>query len=368
MPKYRYILADLLTNEIINELPFYSVTWDRLLSAAGNFQGFLQMPMNGIRSKDVIQCTVPGHTALYIERDAQLVWGGILWARTWQESSKSIQLNGQTFESYAGAVDVRTTLSYFDTDQRNILIDLWLQLQTDQPFRNIGVTIPSNFSVPNFRRTIFFNDYQTMKFAEAIDNLLQYENAPDYYIDVAYDSSGTPTKTLRVDDVLGQSLANTGLGFDFPGGIKDFWIPESASNGLTTAIGLGAGSGVAQLKTVDINQALLDEGYPDIVQVYTNTDTQIDTDLSSQLRNFRDKNAVPLSVPTFDTNPDQEPKFGSYALGDEGNFTMVSERWAEYPNNTRTMSTRVVGWNVTPPNGSSTELVKIVIDGESLDG
>lgn len=358
---YRYIFADLLTNSVLMELPLQGVTFGRILNKPGSFQGFFHLNAGSFNNKDILDGTIPGRTAYYIERDGGLVAGGIIWSRTWQEQSWSLQYTGQSFESFAYQEDIRNTLIYTNTDQRNILRDLFTKMQA-YAYRNIGIIVPSAFT-NNILRTVTFNNFEVWDFGKAIDYMIGYANGFDYTIDVAYDTNGNPAKYLNTNDVLGTPVSTTQLAFDYPGNIKNFWIPENAAKGATTVSGVGAGEGSAMLRTVSTEQSLLDAGYPELVQFYTNKDVASSGTLSSQVVATLKQLKVPISVPTFELNPTISPFLGEYQLGDYAKFHLESPR---FPNGYDTTA-RIIGWDVTPPSSGGTEQVKLIIANADVD-
>lgn len=356
---YRYIFADLLTNTVLMELPLQGVTFGRILNGPGDFQGTFHLNSGTYSNQDILDATAPGRTAYYIERNGGLICGGVIWSRTYQEQSWSLQMTGQTFESFLYREDIRHSLIYFNTDQRNILIDLINKMQL-YPYRNIGIITPSNFSPNHVVRTVTFNDYEVWDFGKAVEYMVQFDQGFDYTIDVAYDTNGNPSKILNTNDVLGTPAATTQLAFDFPGNIKNFWVPENGAKGVTTISGVGAGEGSAMIRDVQTYQQLLDAGYPELVGIYTNKDVSILNTLANQIKATLNQLRVPVSVNTYELNPTIPPFLGDYQLGDYARFHLESPR---YPAGAD-FSARVIGWTVTPPSSETTEQVKLIIANE----
>ncbi len=98
-PEYRYFMTDLLTNEIIAEVPFRGVTWERAVKGAGTFSGRIPV-IAATKSLDLYNTTMPGQTGLYVVRNGKCVWGGIIWARQYQFGSKDLSISASEFESY----------------------------------------------------------------------------------------------------------------------------------------------------------------------------------------------------------------------------------------------------------------------------
>lgn len=98
-PEYRYYVADLLTNEILTEIPFTGVSYERALSKAGSFSGTIPL-IEATAHLDLYENTMPGKTALYVLRDGVCVWGGIIWGRQYSPSNKTLTVDGSEFVSY----------------------------------------------------------------------------------------------------------------------------------------------------------------------------------------------------------------------------------------------------------------------------
>ena len=109
--EYRYYTADLLTNNVIAEIPFTGVSYERALSRAGSFSGEIPM-IEATAPLNLYESTMPGKTALYVLRNGVCVWGGIIWSRSYNPSNKTLQIDGQEFISYLYHRAVWQTLYY----------------------------------------------------------------------------------------------------------------------------------------------------------------------------------------------------------------------------------------------------------------
>jgi hypothetical protein len=109
--EYRYYTVDLLTNNVIAEIPFTGVSYSRALSKAGSFSGDIPM-IDATSSFNLYETTMPGKTALYVLRNGVCVWGGIIWSRSYSPASKTLTIDGQEFISYLYHRAVWQTLYY----------------------------------------------------------------------------------------------------------------------------------------------------------------------------------------------------------------------------------------------------------------
>jgi hypothetical protein len=98
-PTYMYYVADLLSNQILAEIPFGGVSYERALKGAGSFSG--NIPINDQTNHiGVYENTMPGKTALYVVRDGVCVWGGIIWARSYSVVNRVLDISASEFTSY----------------------------------------------------------------------------------------------------------------------------------------------------------------------------------------------------------------------------------------------------------------------------
>lgn len=97
--EYRYFTTDLLTNEILAEIPFKSVSYERAIKSAGAFEGTINV-LPATAHLDLYTSTLPGKCGLYVVRDGVCVWGGIIWSRKYDVLSKSLSISGAEFTSY----------------------------------------------------------------------------------------------------------------------------------------------------------------------------------------------------------------------------------------------------------------------------
>ena len=97
--QYRYFVTNLVTNELIAEIPFKGVSYERVLTGAGTFSGnIVSSPETA--SLSLYESTMPGRTGLYIVRDDVCVWGGIIWSRSYNVIDRVLSVSASEFTSY----------------------------------------------------------------------------------------------------------------------------------------------------------------------------------------------------------------------------------------------------------------------------
>lgn len=109
--EYRYFLTDLLSNTLISEIPFKSVSYERVNRRAGSFSGSIPF-IETTKGLDLYESTMPGRTGIYIMRNGVCVWGGIIWSRSYDVASQTLQVDGAEFTSYFYHRQIWQTLQY----------------------------------------------------------------------------------------------------------------------------------------------------------------------------------------------------------------------------------------------------------------
>jgi hypothetical protein len=109
--EYRYFLTDLLTNQVISEVPFKGVSYERANRRAGAFSGSIPF-LEATKGLDLYEATMPGRTGLYVMRNGVCVWGGIIWTRSYDVASRSLEVNGSEFMSYFYRRQIWQTIQY----------------------------------------------------------------------------------------------------------------------------------------------------------------------------------------------------------------------------------------------------------------
>lgn len=363
--QYTYLAADLITNSIIGEVPLHGVTFDRQLSKVGNWQGSTNLDNDLMDNDTLLAATEPGRTAMYVYRGDQIVWGGIIWSRTYQSQAKSLQMTAQTFESYAYKRIYRPSSPFlYFQEQCGIIKHLWNVLQTAEDSCHIGVQLPDDAHLPSpdIVRKLTVNPWDFKSFGEIIDDpLMNFDDSADYTIE-CYEDYGEPLKLLSLGyPRLGAYIDYTGLVLDYPGNILNYYWSESASDSGNRAWATGDGDEGAVKVGVATNQASMDSGNPlmEIHEQHAGVTVQatIDKHAVSDLA----ASPLPKIGKTLQIKADEQPEFGTYNIGDDAKLMIMDTR---FPDPGIETTVRVIGWSVVPSSSENTEEVTLILAGE----
>jgi len=366
MRDYTYLFVDILSNRVINELPCYGTWFSRELSGVGNMTATVPMNTAQYKNSDIRSATEPGKTALYALCDDAVIWGGPIWTRTYNSQGSSLQLTGQTWESWPNKFYPSGSLRYTGVEQRNIVISLLTAMQS-VALQSAQFTIPSNFPDQQTRTENFpFEDLKS--YGELIEYLSEYDTGFDYEILPYMDTNGVLQRYVNLGNPkLGRTQDLSNLVFDYPTSITDYYYSESASQGAAKVYGVGGapGENAAAIRSTVIQADMVAAGYPLLTEVYTNGDVTFQPTLDAQTKLFATSKRSPVVGWTINVDPTLDPVIGTWQLGDFAHITIEdSGFFDEAP---FSGYVRVVGWELNPPSGDSMEALKLVLEGGDSD-
>jgi hypothetical protein len=331
MPLYRYLCCDLMSDTVLAELPLTQVRFDTKLNGSGSFSGVLALGDARVTALDPLDATIPARTALYVDRDGVLVWGGIVWTRRYSSDRATLELQAADFFSYLAhriiwprASEESTTGQvgpYLGTDPLAIVADLLTRAQ-ELTGGNLGLTLVGTLSSSVTVDAGPFRDIDQKPYDQAITEISQAQQGFDFVTEVAYGSSGNRLRRIRLGwPRLGVSQATTGLVFEMPGNVISYVWPEDGTGLIDRLWMLGTGYGQGQLisqQPADFTTAPLilggdpllegHQSYKDVVDQAT-----LDARASAYLAAY---NQGPLTLPELTVATDLDPVLGGYSVGD----------------------------------------------------
>ena len=348
-PDYRYLLIDLVSPyPVIGELQFSGVSWSRTLNAAGSFSGSINIndpralqnvgTVSGGYLSSLEYITQPGRVGLYVERDGILVWGGIVWTRTWDSGSQLLTIQAQTFDSYFArrvVSDVKTETGVLvfedDVDQFQVMVGpngvLDNMDSATQTLDNgtiisgdIGIDYDTTATcgVPLAGAYVVY-DYEHKKVSDVLNDIFTQSDAINYTteepyklgfdwdIDVYYDATGALRRTfVQYYPSKGNSdTASASLPvLEFPGSVLHYAWPEDGTSMCTYVHGIGPGTGEGNYTTYKSpHLGFVQTGYPMLEDVESFTQIPAPNAVDSLTQAKADARSAPVITPSFTWSP-----------------------------------------------------------------
>ena len=344
MAQYRYLLADLLTNSVIAELPLTGVNFTQQLNSIGTFTGHLLLSGVNSTTMNVINSTIPSRTAIYVDRDGALIWGGIIWQRTYSSQEQKLSITAREFESYFEKRVITTTQAFTNIDQLTIARTLINNAQAVAS-GNIGVTVGTETSGVLISKTYY--SYELKNVFSAVQDLSKSNTGFDFNIYVYYDSNNNPAKLLRLGyPRYGKTYSATSVSqpvVELPGNMVEYEYPEDGTSTANYVYAVGAGSNEGKLIATAIDGTKIAAGYP-VLEVAANYSDQTDATLLGNLASGQvaaissPPVTIRVVIPTY-----VDPIFGTYEIGDDIRVRITDDR---FPAGLDTYY-RLVAYNVT---------------------
>jgi hypothetical protein len=316
---YRYLLADLRTNAILAELPFTGVQFSQSLNAIGTMSASLEITDTSEVAMNIMPATIPGRCAIYVDRNGELIWGGVIWSRSYNSNSQRIQINAREFLSYFERRRIVSDLGYTTVDQLTIAQQLILNAQ-GAGAGNIGVAVGTETSGVTISKNYYAYELKTVY--SALSDLSRSSTGFDYRIDVAYDGSNNPTKTLKLGyPRLGTVYSSANVSapvFEFPAGnVIEYEWPEDGSLAANILYTSGAGSNEGKLISTQTNTTYQNAGWPILEDSANYSDVTDQTLLTNLAAGQLAAVVYPPTTLKIVAPANQEPQVGSFNIGDD---------------------------------------------------
>lgn len=363
MAEVRFVFGELRTGRVLEEIDLQGTSAiTTKLNDWGSLKGTFTLDQSGKSNSDLVGAVVPGKNFVAVERNGEVIWGGIVWGYTYQSQSKTVQLSARTLEAYFERVRIRVDWLWTDIERRNIFIDLVNYMQLE-PEYDLGLVVPSDFPDASLA-TVDIKAIDRQKMFNVISSIADGVEGFDWRIAWTKSETGYYLKTLLIGD---PDLGNgdpTRLNFDYPGSIVNYYETTSMSEAGTHVSMVGAGFGDTLLTSEVIHQDMIDSGswlaYDLDVSAKTVTD-QIRLDTLAQKEAARRR--PPMVVTKVFLKADADPDYASYALGDACYVNLLD---AKHPNGVTSLA-RIVATSYTPPTDDSTEEVELIFEGDNLN-
>lgn len=339
------------------DLPLNQVSFSTVLQQVGQFSGTVQLADPSVQAALLGQ--PPLHllcdrTAIYVELNGELVWGGLLQQVSYDSLAQTCQLQGMDWWGYfSKARLISWNASYVTADQLYIAADL-VNCAQGAPYSSSasgGYEVPGY--TPSFTGVVggdvgvqlgalalaalggtYSSDIAlTQSWAQgafknlgqAISDIGTGADGFDWTIDVAY-VDGAPTKTFNVWYPRAgrswqiQSASGAAVVFNLSGqaGQKYVWAAGQTQT-ANTAYGSGSGSANSALVAEAQNPALLQEGWPLLENSISYTDVGSQSLLDDVTLAYLNQVMYPISQPQiiYNAGSDSDQPLGAYALGDD---------------------------------------------------
>jgi hypothetical protein len=340
-----YLLYDLMTGNLLAEMPFTSVTLSQRLNVPGQFQGSLNFLDTRIRNLMPGQVILPGRTALFVDYLGSLIWGGIIWTKNFARSTAGgVPIAGKEFWSYF--VNRVQAADYTNPTWTNFAgyadpMVIAAQVISDAvastgsalgPTTGFPLTINQNNGIgtPGEYWIVQSYPYTQLQTVDTIIGDLAsmgYNVGFDYGIDVAYNSLGVPTLALNMSYPRRGRIASVSSVTVVTESSSDYTYPEDATQMATSIYATGAASGQNAIVS---NPGPITAGWPLLELVNSYTNISVLTTLTEVAQGDLNTQSWPITTPQVTIPMFGDPAPFEYLIGDD--IRWIIEPDERFPN------------------------------------
>lgn len=326
-PVYTYVIHDLATNRILEEIRLTDVKFNKPLNDCGTFNGTWKLGAKTAHL-DAYDLSMPCRRVIYAYRDDRPMWGGIIWTRKYDSATQTVALGGAEFWSYfdhrkvipllppsPGLTTVAgLSVTYTTQDQNNIARALVALAQTHTG-GNILVE-PADTDLSNINRDRTYNGWDLTDVGHALENLSNVIDGPDMVFDVLPGSSA-PRRVLRVGTPwLGQQ--GSSWRWEMGGNVASYTWPSDGTRMATRAFATGQGVELGLPISVSEDTTKYAAGFPllELEKQYGSAEDE-DT-LAGHAEADQQTAQMPVALPTIVVRGDVSPTAAEVNRGDDG--------------------------------------------------
>ena len=318
---YRYLFVNILTGAIKAEVPLTGVDFTQSLNAAGTLNAHIMISNVQSNLSGFLSYSNPTQYAIYVDRNGVIIWGGVIWMRSYNSKTQTLTFTAREWLSYFEKRVIASTTVFNAQDQ--LFVAQQLITNTKSIFNgDVGLlsnvdplsTVTSGVSV-----TQTYFSYELKPVFTAIQELSRQSGGFDFAVDCYYDGGGNIAKSFntyypRRGIAYSSSKASAPV-FEFPAGnVVEYTYPEDGSVVGNVTYVQGAGSNEGKL-VANSSSGLTQYPAYEYVASYNNvTDPVVLANLATGLNKALKLPAVTI---TMLVNPNLDPVLGSYRVGDD---------------------------------------------------
>lgn len=323
---WSYLLADLMTDTALEELPLSGVSFDSHVNGYGELRAGLDLSSDDAGTLDLPGLLQAGERALYAYRDGRLVWAGILWRVSRPQSTGVVTLQCFEFESYLERRLLLTDLIATGLEQLELARRL-VEVAQDVPGGSIGL-VPLYDTPSGVLRTLTWAGTDARTVLSLLSDLADSEDGFDFRAETIQDSDGGRARMLRLGyPRLGQRAVDSALVFESPGTILDWTDEWDGWRSVTSQIEVGQDSATTPpvpLRVTALSDLVATRNAPLLEQVSTDHNTLTDpVVLAAAARTGLASAPLPVYTATAVVQAGADPALGSYQPGDEARFEVT---------------------------------------------
>lgn len=337
---YRVLLYNMKTQAVYAEIPFSALSYSYVMDEAGSATVEIPIGVPKVNGTPITPADLfPVRTGIAIQRDAELVWGGLLWAYRLNLTTRTISLSASGYLSYWAKRQTGTNgVKYKNIEQTQMIKNF-----ITSAANSIG-TDHSGMTSTNMVRTRTWNPYEMKPLADVFMDLADDITSIDpvsgtygggffLYFEPYWVTEGTKVGN-RVRNTANRHPYDSGKSLQQGVNCEFADISVDGTTLASAAFAIGATDGTASVTPfkTDTNPALLAQ-IPQVNVVLNETSVKQASSLQYKVRSALAFGSSPVVLPKADTYPgifsplELQPGMRAGVTTDDGFLGLVN---AEY--------------------------------------
>lgn len=359
---YRALLCDLRTDQVLDALPISGVSIEDYIGKTGTMTGTLTAP-DPATAERITTAVIPGRTAIWIWRDREIWWGGIVWTLTRNATTRSApgtaEIQAATFDSYLEHRLLTADLTADGMDQLAIARRLVAFAQSADG-GDIGIRLDER-QISGVKRTRKYSHYDLPKLRDLLDKLAAVQNGFEWRIRTYRNDAGERIKELQLGHPrITTSRSGAEPVLDYPGPVTSYRFPTDATTRATHWRSRGSTSSTSQRPLMSTPMHIIGAtgaGWPrlDGTSDYTSTTTKaaLDEHAAADLTEAWTREVIPEITVNLDAAQLTPAILGATIR------LRIADVWAS---SGFTGRYRVVGISVRAPERGQAETAQLTLD------
>ncbi|MER7174192.1 hypothetical protein [Streptomyces mesophilus] len=364
---YRALFCDLRTDQIRDAFPISGVSIEDYIGKTGTMSGTLTAP-DAVTAERITTAVIPGRTAVWIERDRTIWWGGIVWTSALTSTARGTpakaDIQAATFDSYLDHRLLTADLTATDSDQLAIARRLMDLVQSAEG-GDIGLRV-NDGQTSGIERTRSYSRYDLPKVRDLLDKLAATDNGFEWRIRCYRDTAGERIKELHLGHPrITTSSSGNDTVLNFPGPVTSYRFPYDATTRATHWRSRGASGKTSQrplMSSALYIPGAIEEGWPrlDGTSDYTaiTSTSVLNEHATADLREAWNRQTVPQITVNLDAAAMTPAVLGA----------TIRLRIADVWTNRFAGRYRVVGFTARAPERGQPETASLLLDTATATG
>lgn len=358
LPVYTYLIADLATNTVLDEIPLAGAKFSKPMNDSGTLQAEWNLDLSpATGQRDPYDLTTPTRRVVYALRDDRPMWGGIIWTRKYDSTTKKVSIGAGEFLSYydhrfilpvlalPAAIDYVAGLStaYAGVDQNEIARRLLAQAHAAT---GGDILLELDDTTSGIFRDRTYDGFSLKNLGSALRELAGVDEGQDLVTDVTWPAPGTaaPRRILRQGEpTLGQQ--GSAWVFEHPGNVLSYTWPSDGTAEASRAYAVGDGVDQGMPIAVAEDTSRYATGWPLLESEAQYTGVQDPATLTAHATADQFAARLPVVLPELVVRGDVHPTAAEVDRGDDARVVIQPDEFFHREINT---SMRVVQLDFAP--------------------